>query len=304
MITDSDFFSAGGTNAWKLIDENHPLKLYVGKDDKGQCALEYVGVFRINKNLRSSRLIEVNHYSISSREISLTLSLTDDSCLKQFCSFCNDIVESTFKLSRNSQKGYEAICSLYFIWQTMFKSVNYIQSEKEIKGLIGELLFLKGFMIPSFGVSVAISSWTGSESSKKDFSVGNTWYEIKAISYGKPTVEISSLEQLESSVEGQLIVFQLEKMAPDYYGISLNKLISEILSQISSMSDKESFLEKLGKTGFKFSDLYDEYVYDLKERTSYNVDKEFPKIIRKDVNKAIAKVKYEIILSDINNYKL
>lgn len=304
MITENDFLLANGVNVWKLVDESHPLKLYVGKDEKGRFSFEYVGLFTYNKNVKSSKLIEINQCKTFSKHKSIIFSLTDNSALKEFCIFCNDIVESTYKLSKYTKKGYEEICNLYFTWQKMFKSQNELMSVSEIKGLIGELLFLRDNMFPKYGISIALSSWAGPEASKKDFSVNNKWYEIKAIDFGKSTVEISSLEQLDSPFDGELVVYQLEKMAIEYGGITLNKLINEIIKKITSLSDKDIFLEKLKNMGFFFSELYDNFVYDVKNKISYRVDNRFPKIIRRQMHKAIAKVAYEITLSEIISYKI
>lgn len=304
MITEVDFLSANGRNSWKLVDESHPLKLYVGIDEEGRYALEYMGSFVHNKNVKSSKLIEINHYKMSKDERSMVLSLTDTSCLREFGIFCNDLVDSTSKLSKFSKKGYETLCNLYFTWQKMFKSHSEILREHEIKGLIGELLFLKDEMFPLWGISNSISSWTGPDASKKDFSIENTWYEIKTIEYGKKTVGISSLEQLESLVDGVLVVYQLEKMSSGFNGITLNNLINEILHMVSLLPDKQLFIDKLHKVGFSFSDVYDEYVYDKRELSKYRVNESFPKLVKNRVPQAIAKAAYEITLSEIIKYKL
>lgn len=304
MITKEDFLSANALGVWKLVDEAHPLKIYVGVDENGHYALEYVGLFTYNKNVKSSKIIEINYYKTSSNEKSMVISLADNSCLKEFCFFCNDIVESTSKLSKYSKKGYESICNLYFTWQRMFKSQKDILSEHKIKGLLGELLFLKNEMFPVWGVNCSISSWSGPDYSKKDFSLGNTWFEVKTIEFGKNTVEISSIEQLESPMEGVLAVYQVERMAPEYNGVTISVIIDEIIREITSLHDKEKFLEKLHNIGFHFSEEYDDYVYDIRNLTKYKVDGSFPKISRNSLHKAIAKAAYEITLSDILIFKI
>ena len=101
-------------------------------------------------------------------------------------------------------------------------------------GLIGELLFLRDYMIPTYGEDNALLSWSGSELTHKDFSLKDCWYEVKAISTGKGSVRISSLEQLQSSIEGELAVFQLEKMSPVYDGVTINKLANGLLNTLSN----------------------------------------------------------------------
>ena len=89
-------------------------------------------------------------------------------------------------------------------------------SDTEIVGLLGELLFMDDHMIPQYGVATALASWMGPEKTHKDFSTENMWYEIKTINSGKTTVRISSLEQLDGDIEGQLVVYDLEKMSPSF----------------------------------------------------------------------------------------
>lgn len=95
-------------------------------------------------------------------------------------------------------------------------------------GLIGELLFLKDQLSKSIGFSEALKSWSGQELTHKDFSYGDTWTEVKTIRRSSQSVRISSLEQLDSEYDGELAVYALEKMSPEYKGITLNKLIVEM----------------------------------------------------------------------------
>lgn len=57
MIDILTFKEATHNNSWKRIDENHPLDIFIGKDENGRYAFEYVGQFEINKRIRSSKLI-------------------------------------------------------------------------------------------------------------------------------------------------------------------------------------------------------------------------------------------------------
>lgn len=304
MVTEQDFTSVIGSNLWRLVDEKHPLKLYIGKDAKGRCALEYVGNFVLNKSVKSSALLEIMHYKLNSGEKSMVLSLSDNAYLKQFCIFCNDLIESTSHLNKNTSKGYDAVCSLYFTWQKLFRSQNEILSETEIKGLIGELMFLETDMLPKYEDSVALLSWTGPDFTKKDFSLEDTWYEIKTVDFGKNTVQISSIEQLDSSKIGTLVVYQVEKMAPEYQGVSLNVIVKRILEKIESLPDKDLFLQKLRKAKYSYSPLYDEYVYEVRQHILYRVDETFPKLVRERLGKAIAKATYELNLSEIYKYRI
>lgn len=302
MIVEQDFISASN-NSWKLVDANHPLPLYVGKDNDGLCALEFVGNFTINKKMVSSQIISIAHYKTSSGEKSLVFSLLNNQWINQFIAFCNDICNQTSSMQKNSKNGYEKVCDCYFIWKKMFKSKQDILSEAEIKGLIGELLFLRDKMIPEYGDSKALDAWSGTDKTKKDFSIDDTWYEIKAIDYGKASVKITSIEQLDSPVVGNLAVFQLEKMAAGFSGINLNNLSNQILGLFTSIQDKDEFVKKLHKAGFYNDPRYEEFVYMQRDLSEYRVDTCFPRLKRTELHPAISKASFELLLAEIQNFK-
>lgn len=302
MLQEIDFKSATN-NSWKLVDANHPISLYVGKDANGFYAMEYVGDFIINKKIKSSSVISINHYKTPSGEKSIVFSLIDERWMNQFVTFCNDVCKQTEHLQKNSSKGYEAVCNAYFVWQKMFKGQNDILGESEIKGLIGELLYLKDIIIPKYGQTRSIEAWSGTEKTRKDFSIDNTWYEIKTIDVGKPTVKITSIEQLDSSLDGTLAVFQVEKMAPGFNGVNLNSLTESIITLFTSLQDKDDFISKLNKAGYFSNSDYDDYVYDIKSLTEYNVNNSFPRLMKNSIPVAVASASYELLLSEIEKHK-
>ena len=104
MLQEIDFKSAAN-NSWKLVDANHPICLYVGRDEKGLCAMEYVGDFIVNKKIKSSSVISINHYKTPTGEKSIVFSLVDDRWMNQFVTFCNDVCKQTEHLQKNSSKG-------------------------------------------------------------------------------------------------------------------------------------------------------------------------------------------------------
>ncbi|MBO7054309.1 MAG: PD-(D/E)XK motif protein [Bacteroidales bacterium] len=302
MITTADFLSIPSIGQYKRVSATHPLDLYIGKDNNGRYSFEYKGTFEPNKKVRSTDIIDVGHYRINS-DTSIVLSLKDEKSLARFCSFCDDICEQTKSLPKGAKQGYVLVCNVYFAWQKMFKTQNEKFSEEKIKGLMGELLFLRDVMIPMYGVDDSILSWSGPEKMKKDFSIGNTWYEIKTIDAGKPSVGISSIEQLESTTDGELVVFQLEKMSAQSQGITLNSLIDDIQKQILSVQIKDVFFSKLEKLGYHYNVLYDDYVYNQNKMVEYIVDASFPRMKKNVLPSAIIKASYELDLNELESYK-
>lgn len=284
------------------IGENRNINIYVGRDEFGRYSFDYRGRFKISKT-KSSDVISVSHIKCDG-EVFLRFSLENPALLEYFCAFCEDLMESTIVIN-DDETAYQALRIRYFSWKQLFKPNHGNLTEIEIMGLLGELLFLKEVMIPEKGFDKALESWTGPEKTHKDFSFDEEWYEIKTINAGKDSVHISSIEQLDSNVPGFLVVYSLEKMSPSYQGLKLNATVNEIIESIVATQQKDIFLAKLSLYGFDFSPENDNFVYDLKSVTMYKVDgEEFPRVIREKLPEAITKIQYDIILSNIDNYKV
>ena len=213
------------------------------------------------------------------------------------------MIDATSQYSLSNQDAYNAVCEIYFIMQKMFRSNTDILSEPEIKGLIGELLFLRDCLFLEIGETQAIAAWSGAEKTRKDFALNHEWYEVKTIDYGKDTVHISSIEQLDSPIEGALIIFQVERMAEEYEGITLNKLVKHILSLISSINNQDIFTSKLKDAHYSLNPKYDEFVYELRAVDEYRVTSEFPRITRANISPAIAKASFDLTIAEILTYK-
>lgn len=287
-------------NKFSRVDPQHPLELYIGLDEKGHKAIELRQKFTYKKVL-SSGAIEVNQYKKDSYN-TIRFSLTNDEISGLFYKFCDDLVDQTRMLEEQSE-GYHTIVNRYYQWKKLFNlSKNSMLTEAEIMGLIGELLFLKDYLFNKIGVTAALNSWSGQELTHKDFSCGDTWYEVKAISSGKTDVKISSLEQLDSENIGELVVFSLEKMSEEFAGVSLNKLILQISNMLTVESEKELFLNKVAIQGYTYSDYYDSYVYAVNSTKRYLVTDGFPILTKKHVPNEIVKASYSIDLVQIEKF--
>lgn len=283
------------------VGENQSLNLYIGKDDKGNYAFEYRGRCTPTK-IVGSGVIAVNQGKRGDLVV-LRFALINSELLEYFCTFCQDLLDSTLGIS-DDDAAYKTLCSRFFSWKKLFRSHAGVLSDSEITGLIGELMFLQDYMIPQWEVTKSLDSWMGPEKTHKDFSLDNEWYEIKTVSSGKDSVRISSLEQLDGEVTGYLAVYCLEKMSPSFSGVKLNALVKNLLSIMRTPDNREKFLSKLSLYNYDFSPDYDNYVYSLISFSMYAVSAGFPRLSRKDIPVSINRVQYDIVLSEIEDYKL
>lgn len=296
----SQFSAFSRPEYFSRIDDEHILDLHIGLDEKGRKSIELRSMFKPVK-VTGTSAIDVTQYTKPEYN-TIRFSLKDDDMSGLFYKFCEDIIEQTKDL-KNEKDGYKAITTRFFQWKKMFVlSKNTFLTEPEIMGMIGEILFLMGPLAEEIGLSEALKSWSGQELTHKDFSCSDKWYEVKTISRGNTTVRISSLEQLDSDKNGELIVYSLEKMSPAYNGISLNKLILETRQMFLSADDADTFLAKVAMQGYEYNNYYDEFVFEVSGLTRYKVTDQFPKLTHANVPKEITKANYDLALAEIMSF--
>ena len=290
-------------NYFSRVDNTHILGLHIGLDGKGRKTIELRTKKFTVRRITGTNVIEIGQFK-NTQYYTIRFTLIDDEMCGLFYKFCEDLIEETRGL-KQEEEGYQAVVERYLQWKRMFvSSKKNLLTESQIMGLIGEILFLKGNLADRIGLSNALKSWSGQELTHKDFSYEDTWYECKAISRSTMSVKISSLEQLDSSVDGELIVHALEKMSEAYNGISLNDLIFETAKLFSTTEEKEDFLSKVALQGYEYNTYYDSFVYEISSFHRYLVNEDFPKLTRKQIDKAISSASYVLALSEIATFEI
>ncbi|MEG1311397.1 MAG: PD-(D/E)XK motif protein [Romboutsia sp.] len=296
-------FEDGKENGtYKRIDENHNLDIFIGYNNNKptMILIEYGEIL----NIESSKYIEVNVHKRVDSKIVISFSLLDKSMYQLFLRLCNDIIESS--------RGMDESISIKFVinrwnsWRRMFKkSIQGLLGEMEIKGLLGELIFLKEYMIPNYGEKKAIESWMGPSKAHKDFEIDEIWYEVKSLASGSLTVKISSVEQLDSIYEGKLILVVLDKSTNSIENyISINKYVDELENYIDDFDLRLQLRYKLNEIGYYPDTIYDNYIYKHINTKMYLVEGNFPKINKNNLPEGIVKVSYDIELSFIEKYSI
>lgn len=298
MNKDSDII----VSSFHRVNVEHILDLYTGYDEYGRKTLLLIAENTPLK-MNSSNIIEVQIGLRQDTKWAISFILKDIAYLEMFECFCDDIIKSSSKVK--TKKLSEAyVCSRYLMWQKMLKQKKLeILSYSKIKGLIGELYFLKYKLIPLIGKEKAINAWIGPSKAKQDFVCDDTWYEIKTTHIGSKSVNITSVEQLDVQCNGHLIVLCLEDTSMEYKNkITLNNLIEELEKDL----DDDLlcvFLQRLFEQGYVHNTEYDKYCFRFSKLDSYFVTKTFPCLRYSDIPGSVKNIKYELLLNDLISYK-
>jgi hypothetical protein len=208
---------------FRLFDETHPLDLFAGVDLEGRRVLMLVAD-EAPPELPIAGIIEVGLTRRSDKRFNLVFRLGRPEYQELFGRLCQDLVET----SRDSDKenGTERLLLRLERWRKLLESgPRQGLSEKQLRGLFGELWFLKSVAIPCVGPLAAVHAWKGPLGSPQDFQLFDGLIEVKTILPGSHRVAISSAEQLEhGDTPMQLAVFTVDATQ----GMSVVTLIEEL----------------------------------------------------------------------------
>lgn len=296
-------------NVRRVTDE-HPLKLYWGVDSKGQYLFLVDAPAAGLPERRSIPSLAGIKTAIATENGrgKLVLLLNDRLNWELFHALCLDLVQSTCAV-KNEMSGGAIILRRLQRWQEFLrKERRDILSLEQIKGLIGELLFLKDSVAVVCGWEQAVMSWKGPEDAPQDFAVHDTAVEVKCQSGAtRPTVRVSSVEQLNPQLpKGFLVVFTLATAErEDARAFSLNGIVSAIRKALanSSESARERFEDLIYLAGYVISDRYEEFVFQVTDMQCFRLTEGFPRLKSLNVPEGIDKVTYHLNLEACAPFK-
>lgn len=287
-------------NHFVLAEGMYDINLFLGLNENGQKTIKLRDSF-VPQKIQGTSCLNIVQFKNEDYS-TLQISLMDDSFSEMFYSFCDDLIKSLTEQDKTKDASYDIMVSRFLKWKKMFVNAKCdFLTEPQIMGLIGEILFLKLKLFNKYGKTKALLGWSGQELTHKDFSFDNRWYEVKAVNKNSATVKISSIEQLDSEFLGELVVVSLEKMSQAFKGITLNKLVKDVIETLDE-NDKDLFINQISLQGYIMNDYYDKFVYALVDIKNYKVEDGFPRLKRTEVNKNITKAQYELSLLGIKKF--
>lgn len=295
----------------RRVDHLHPLDLYWARDHLGRYLFVYEFDGTSGETNKIPKLSGIQAVVVDSTPQSdkkrLVLVLSERADWEIFLSLCTDLIHATRHVAPQ-ESAVKTILRRLSRWQDFLKKARKgLLTEDEIKGLIGELLFMKNYLIPVFGASQTIQFWQGPEGHPQDFNVINTAIEVKCQSgTTKPVIRITSVDQLCSQMpEMYLCVFTLGSSSQENEdSVNLPSLIEFLREKLheESSSQIERFNNLLFSTGYIESDEYLEFNYLLLNDVMFEVCEGFPRITPADLHPGIVHLTYSINLDTCQPY--
>lgn len=301
-ILDKQWNGIGYTNGGFLqIDTQHPLEWHIGYQSISQRTLLLVSDAVIG-SIESSKSIAVSRRKRETdNRWTLSFELIRNEQQGVFAILCCDIIENSRKASSETE-ALKLVINRYKQWSRLLETQpSGLMDEKSRKGLLGELLFLEQRIFSPDSALAAVQGWSGADRADQDFIYPDGWFEVKSIGVSAASVTISSLEQLDCAEAGELVIYRIDKAAPDKAGaVSLNDVVHRVSASLIGSTDAlDSFRTKLNQYGYIDLQEYSEQKYYCSSTQHYCVDESFPKLTSNNVPTQVVALHYELDLPSL-----
>lgn len=223
-----------------------------------------------------------------------------------FTKFCSVILE--VPIQDGAQQYADSILHVLQQWMRFLRKINdtkELDVRKQI-GLIGELTFLHCELNKKRNVPYReiMKAWIGPDKAPNDFILRNTSFEIKCHYYDEDTVHIANEQQLQFNGRPLYLVAYSVAQVDD--GKNVEEIISDIKEEIrnedSSLLTK--FDNKLFFAGYNPAITYSGLIrFTIDDPAFYNVDTDFPHLVRNNNSKAITSIKYNLNLTELLDFR-
>jgi len=193
-------------------------------------------------------------------------------------------------------------------WQQFFEK-NGIDglSEEAQRGLYGELYFLKNHLLSTpEHFAAEISAWTGPKNRQHDFQFGDTVVEVKTCSAKQhQKLLISSEQQLDETLVGNLFVFHLSLSSVENHADTLPALIDQLREVLHTVyAAASTFEEALLERGYLNVQAwrYQKTGYVIRESNVFRVTGDFPRLTERDLPPGVGDLTYSISVTECKKF--
>ncbi|MFB4308396.1 PD-(D/E)XK motif protein [Actinomadura sp. GTD37] len=251
--------------------------------------------------------LELAFTRLTRQHYELTITLTSDSLKNVFTPLVMDIAWAISQATDDVGAVTTAI-NQFERWQTLLKSLGEDGLGADARrGLYGELLVLKDYVIPELGPANGILGWTGPLGTNQDFQLTDCAIEVKATT-ARATSEITIANERQLDRTGTAdLVFGLVVLDERRGGLgtSLNAMVEGVRAALPG--PPQAGLEgRLARIGYfpQHTNNYDEPRYTLREIRFWSVHGDFPRIVESEFRPGVSTCSYRIQTAGLDAYAI
>ncbi len=286
------------------IDPSHPMDFFIGINEKGYDQLALITTIE-PAQMKSSKALEVEKNKRKDGKWATQIASVEIDNQGIFAKLCVDLVEVSYNI-QSEKEGLNKVAARFLAWQKLFATIHDTLPISVLKGLLGEIRFAQYLINKGVSKDDVLQAWQGPDGADRDYVLNDRWFEIKSIATGKDKVTISSLNQLEASSRGFLVIINVDessKTDSDACSVAEEvKRMREILNDAPEAT--KLFEEKLISLGYIDKTAYEDIFFRVGDANYYQVDDGFPRLITDNVPLEIVAVRYDLSLVGIAPWKV
>lgn len=263
----------------KKITVDSSLEVFFGYSSEGKLRLSFMSK-TTPPTIESTTVLHVMQGREAKDTYWTSFDLLNNDMQEAYFSFCENMIDSILRVKTES-KALDLLKRRFITWKKLFQKASGKDiSREKAMGVFGELTVLKDIIAPLYGINNAIQAWGGPDMLSKDFTLNDTWYEVKTISATADSIHVSSLTQLSSNNVGHLVVVRVETVSPEFNArcSAIIDIIKEILLKTTDESTENLFIKKIQGIGIDVHGKEIKYRFDIKSVKTYKVEEGFPRI--------------------------
>jgi hypothetical protein len=234
------------------------------------------------------------------------LALADPGFAGVFDVLVSDL-EDTLAAPAAPQQALDRLLGRVRVWQQFFAAadpggLNY----QTLRGLFGELWFMKEHLVGSIGMDRAVAAWKGPSATDQDFQFSGSAVEVKTTGTKQPQrLKIASERQLDTTGVSALLVCHASVDVRQGGGQTMPELVSELRSYLTPPSlTSTDFEDKLLAYGYSdvHSPRYAASGFTLRQWNLFEVRDDFPRIVETDLRNGVGEVHYSVLVDTLRPY--
>jgi len=281
------------------VDDNRRTDLYAATDAEGRVGLLLLGTTEPPPGPPLDA-VEVTSNVRHDGRWALGIWLRSPDLRPVFAELCTDLIETSHDVAPEAAPGF--LVTRLVRWRQLLERGTGSMGMSQLRGLVGELTVLDR-CLTSWPSTDVVAGWFGPAAGPQDFVLPGLRIEVKTGFPTARTVQITSIEQLDTDEPLTLAVVTLTTIVTADGGLAPAVLVDRIRGRVRDSAGEAvvaEFDKRLAATGYELGDSrYERPLFRLEGIRYYEVSDGFPRIRRRSLSPGIDRVTYEVSLGSI-----
>jgi hypothetical protein len=192
-------------------------------------------------------------------------------------------------------------------WQTALSRQTGLMSEREVRGIIGELVVARDLLLRCLGPARLLQVWRAPVGDHLHDFAGENWeLEVKTALVPGTTFNVSVEGQLEPESGNRMFLAVIE-LEPSSDGTSLRELVDQLLASVEvSPPIQQDLRNAIVRRGALAHSLADEAArrYRIGARSLFEATESFPVIRRRTLPAGVSGLSYQVDLGACHGFRI